>query len=90
MLLRSFWNGALACRSWIAFFHSSVVETSMSRRRSFKKYKMMSAGTAMAAAIPARMGVAKVIGLPGGRRTGRRQVHRSHRGDMEGTEKNTH
>src|SRR4030095_1153117 len=48
---RSFWNGALTCRSWIALRHSSVDGTVCSRRRSLRKYSTSSAGTTTAAAI---------------------------------------
>src|SRR4051794_14421841 len=50
-LRRSFWNGALTCRSWIALRHSSVDGTVCSRRRSLRKYKTSSEGTTTAAAI---------------------------------------
>ena len=63
MFRRSRWNGALACRSSIDFFQSSVVEISTSRRRSFRKYRMISEGIAIAAAMPASHGVSHVIAI---------------------------
>ena len=55
------WNGALACRSWIALRQSSVELIATRRRLRLRKYIATNTGMVIPAAIRAAMGVRKVM-----------------------------